>query len=213
MPNSAHGISIGCVCCMPKERKPSLRRRSPTRGLCHGRGRASQGAPKRTASAASFAPVPTAPCLFEDDLQKRQSKPVLRHADLISSLTACVGDDGPVSTMTSRAPGLIRAAAAVVVVIALPLLILTSCPANRDGMPGRLAAAMEETVAAARSGALRASAVDPGPLHPTTGQRATDRCPRRGHQGLSGHRRAARRRSRRCAPPGDADRIDDHPHR
>jgi CheY-like chemotaxis protein len=65
-----------------------------------------------------------------------------------------VGDDGPVSTMTSRAPGLIRAAAAVVVVIALPLLILTSCPANRDGMPGRLATAMEETVAAARSGVL-----------------------------------------------------------
>jgi len=65
-----------------------------------------------------------------------------------------VRDDGPVSTMTSRAPGLIRAAAAVVVVIALPLLILTSCPANRDGMPGRLAAAMEQTVAAARSGAL-----------------------------------------------------------
>jgi hypothetical protein len=65
-----------------------------------------------------------------------------------------VGDDGPVSTMTSRAPALIRAAAAVVVVIALPLLILTSCPANRDGMPGRLATAMEETVAAARSGVL-----------------------------------------------------------
>ena len=56
--------------------------------------------------------------------------------------------------MTSRAPGLIRAAAAVVVVIGLPLLILTSCPANRDGMPGQVAAAMEETVAAARSGAL-----------------------------------------------------------
>ncbi|MGY4646800.1 hypothetical protein ACVWWN_000596 [Mycobacterium sp. URHB0021] len=58
------------------------------------------------------------------------------------------------STMTSRAPALIRAASLVVVVIAMPLLILTSCPANRDGMPGRLAAAMQETVAAARSGAL-----------------------------------------------------------
>jgi hypothetical protein len=78
----------------------------------------------------------------------------VRHADVISLLTPWVRDDGPVSTLTSRAPGLIRATASVVVVIALPLLILTSCPANRDGMPGRLAAAMEETVAAARSGAL-----------------------------------------------------------
>lgn len=32
-------------------------------------------------------------------------------------------------------------------------LLLTRCPANRDGMPGQLAQAMEETVAAARSGA------------------------------------------------------------
>ncbi|MBU9763983.1 hypothetical protein FR943_09025 [Mycobacterium sp. TNTM28] len=37
-------------------------------------------------------------------------------------------------------------------VVALGLL-LTCCPANRDGMPGQLAQAMEETVAAARSGA------------------------------------------------------------
>ena len=78
----------------------------------------------------------------------------MRHAHRISSPNGWVRDDGPVSTLTIRAPGLIRAAAVVVVVIALPLLILTSCPANRDGMPGRLAAAMEETVAAARSGAL-----------------------------------------------------------
>jgi hypothetical protein len=78
----------------------------------------------------------------------------VRHAHRIVSATGWVRDDGPVSTLTIRAPALIRAAAAVVVVIALPLLILTSCPANRDGMPGRLAAAMEETVAAARSGAL-----------------------------------------------------------
>ncbi|HEV7853776.1 MAG TPA: hypothetical protein VGP27_20825, partial [Mycobacterium sp.] len=33
-------------------------------------------------------------------------------------------------------------------------LLLTRCPANRDGMPGQLAQAMEETTAAARSGAL-----------------------------------------------------------
>lgn len=32
--------------------------------------------------------------------------------------------------------------------------LLTQCPANRDGMPGQLAQAMEETVTAARSGAL-----------------------------------------------------------
>ena len=33
-------------------------------------------------------------------------------------------------------------------------LLLTRCPSNRDGMPGQLAQAMEETSAAARSGAL-----------------------------------------------------------
>ena len=33
-------------------------------------------------------------------------------------------------------------------------LLLTRCPANRDGMPGQLAQAMEETTGAARSGAL-----------------------------------------------------------
>ena len=33
-------------------------------------------------------------------------------------------------------------------------LLLTRCPANRDGMPGQLAQSMEETTAAARSGAL-----------------------------------------------------------
>jgi hypothetical protein len=33
-------------------------------------------------------------------------------------------------------------------------LLLTRCPANRDGMPGQLAKAMEETTGAARSGAL-----------------------------------------------------------
>lgn len=38
------------------------------------------------------------------------------------------------------------------VLVALGLL-LTCCPANRDGMPGQLASAMEETASAARSGA------------------------------------------------------------
>jgi hypothetical protein len=40
----------------------------------------------------------------------------------------------------------------VLVVIGIGLL-LTRCPANRDGMPGQLAQAMEETTSAARSGA------------------------------------------------------------
>jgi hypothetical protein len=33
-------------------------------------------------------------------------------------------------------------------------LLLTQCPSNRDGMPGQLAQSMDETVTAARSGAL-----------------------------------------------------------
>lgn len=33
-------------------------------------------------------------------------------------------------------------------------LLLTRCPSNRDGMPGQLAQAMDETTVAARSGAL-----------------------------------------------------------
>jgi hypothetical protein len=33
-------------------------------------------------------------------------------------------------------------------------LLLTQCPANRDGMPGQLAQAMDETTVAARSGAM-----------------------------------------------------------
>lgn len=40
-----------------------------------------------------------------------------------------------------------------VILVALGLL-LTRCPANRDGMPGQLAQAMEETTTAARSAAL-----------------------------------------------------------
>jgi hypothetical protein len=36
-------------------------------------------------------------------------------------------------------------------------LLLTRCPANRDGMPGQLAQAMDETTAAARTGALALS--------------------------------------------------------
>jgi cytochrome c-type biogenesis protein CcmE len=33
-------------------------------------------------------------------------------------------------------------------------LLLTQCPSNRDGMPGKLAQSMDETTTAARSGAL-----------------------------------------------------------
>ncbi|MGV0734877.1 hypothetical protein [Mycobacterium syngnathidarum] len=50
-------------------------------------------------------------------------------------------------------PRRIRAALAVALLVAALGLLLTRCPANRDGMPGQLAQAMEETVAAARSGA------------------------------------------------------------
>ncbi|MGV0741551.1 hypothetical protein [Mycolicibacterium sp. XJ870] len=48
----------------------------------------------------------------------------------------------------------LRAALLAALCIAALGLLLTRCPANRDGMPGQLAQAMEETVAAARSGAL-----------------------------------------------------------
>lgn len=47
----------------------------------------------------------------------------------------------------------VRTVVLVALLIAALSLLLTRCPANRDGMPGRLAQAMAETVAAARSGA------------------------------------------------------------
>ncbi|WP_234788976.1 hypothetical protein [Mycolicibacterium fortuitum] len=47
----------------------------------------------------------------------------------------------------------VRAALIVVLLIAALGLLLTRCPANRDGMSGQLAQSMEETVAAARSAA------------------------------------------------------------
>lgn len=47
----------------------------------------------------------------------------------------------------------LRAALTVALVIAALGLLLTRCPANRDGMAGQLAQAMEESVAATRSGA------------------------------------------------------------
>jgi hypothetical protein len=48
----------------------------------------------------------------------------------------------------------IRAALALALLVIGLGLLLTRCPANRDGMPGQLAQAMEETTGAARSGAL-----------------------------------------------------------
>jgi hypothetical protein len=49
-------------------------------------------------------------------------------------------------------------------------LLLTQCPANRDGMPGQLAQSMDETVTAARSAAL---ALDVWSKHRSTNQLAS----------------------------------------
>lgn len=49
---------------------------------------------------------------------------------------------------------LVRVALIPAAIVGVLLFVLTSCPANRDGLPGQLATAMEETVSAAHSGAL-----------------------------------------------------------
>jgi hypothetical protein len=56
----------------------------------------------------------------------------------------------------AQGEGLQRFRAGVLVVVAIIALglLLTRCPSNRDGMPGQLATAMEETTSAARSGVL-----------------------------------------------------------
>jgi hypothetical protein len=54
----------------------------------------------------------------------------------------------------SRVDMRIRTALLLVLLVLGLGLLLTRCPANRDGMPGQLAQAMEETTTAARSGAL-----------------------------------------------------------
>ncbi|MGV0792717.1 hypothetical protein [Mycolicibacterium sp. XJ1819] len=51
-------------------------------------------------------------------------------------------------------PGQLRIAVAVILMVGALALVLTSCPSSRDGMPGQLATAKEETDSAARSGAL-----------------------------------------------------------
>ncbi|MGA5542142.1 hypothetical protein ACPCIR_09845 [Mycobacterium sp. NPDC051198] len=50
-------------------------------------------------------------------------------------------------------PRRVRAALLAALLVVSLGLLLTCCPANRDGMSGQLAQAMEESVAAARSGA------------------------------------------------------------
>jgi hypothetical protein len=47
---------------------------------------------------------------------------------------------------------MVRAAAILAALVAALAFVLTSCPSNRDGMPGQLAAAKEEAQSAARSG-------------------------------------------------------------
>lgn len=47
-----------------------------------------------------------------------------------------------------------RAVVAFLALCVVLAFVLTSCPSNRDGVPGQLAAAKEETQSAARSGAL-----------------------------------------------------------
>ena len=69
---------------------------------------------------------------FHGQFQQPRRFRVWRHCHgardrLIQLLAAALND----LQERQSAPGLIRAAAVVVVVIALPLLILTSCPANR----------------------------------------------------------------------------------
>lgn len=48
----------------------------------------------------------------------------------------------------------IRSGATALALAAALAFILTSCPSNRDGMPGQLASAKDEAQSAARSGAL-----------------------------------------------------------
>jgi hypothetical protein len=53
-----------------------------------------------------------------------------------------------------RARRIVRGLAVALVLAAVLVLSLTSCPSNRDGMPGQLSTAKEETQSAARSAAL-----------------------------------------------------------
>jgi hypothetical protein len=55
----------------------------------------------------------------------------------------------------------VRAALLVLLIVGFGLL-LTQCPANRDGMPGQLAHAMKQSVTAARSGAFALDSYEKG---------------------------------------------------
>jgi hypothetical protein len=56
--------------------------------------------------------------------------------------------------VTVRHRGAVHAAAVVLILGAALAFVLTSCPSNRDGMPGQLASAKNETQSAARSAAM-----------------------------------------------------------
>ena len=53
-----------------------------------------------------------------------------------------------------RARQVVRVGAGLLFLAAMLAFVLTSCPSNRDGMPGQLASAKDETQSAARSAAL-----------------------------------------------------------
>ncbi|MGE2691075.1 hypothetical protein [Mycolicibacterium pulveris] len=57
-------------------------------------------------------------------------------------------------THPGERPRRVRTALLLAVLVIGLAVLLTRCPANRDGMPGQLASAMEETTSAARSGVL-----------------------------------------------------------
>ncbi len=62
--------------------------------------------------------------------------------------------NGWVARVSTRVSTSARAIAVVALLAGLLGLVLTSCPANRDGIPGQLATAKQETQSAARSAAL-----------------------------------------------------------
>lgn len=71
--------------------------------------------------------------------------------------------------MTAARRRVVRSAATALTLAAALAFILTSCPSNRDGMPGQLASAKDEAQSAARSGAL---ALDMWQQHRSTGDLA-----------------------------------------
>jgi hypothetical protein len=63
-----------------------------------------------------------------------------------------MGVDSPARGQAMRRT--LRAVTVVLVLAGALAFILTSCPSNRDGMPGQLASAKDDAQSAARSGAL-----------------------------------------------------------